>query len=51
MSLPASEGVTGVAKSGGGPPDWLVQAIDAAMAAEGLSHDEPTYEDGGAAPS
>ena len=39
-----------LAKTAGGPPEWLVQAIETAMAADAPSQDEAAFEDGGAAP-
>jgi len=40
-----------VAKSTGGPPDWLVHSIESAMLAAGPSADETGFENGGAAPA
>lgn len=39
------------AKSAGGPPDWLVQAIESAMLAEAASDQETGSDSGGAAPA
>jgi hypothetical protein len=38
------------AKTAGGPPDWLLQSIASAMAAEAANRDAATEEDGGTAP-
>lgn len=39
------------AKSAGGPPDWLVQAIEFAMLAEAASDQAAGSDSGGAAPA
>jgi hypothetical protein len=39
------------AKSAGGPPDWLVQAIESAMLAEAAGDQEAGSDSGGAAPA
>jgi len=39
------------AKSAGGPPDWLVQAIESAMLAEAASDDAAGPDSGGEAPA
>ena len=38
------------AKTAGGPPDWLIQSIESAMAAETADQQTNSEDDGGSAP-